>query len=74
MLFLGCVFISDLYLHQDIVHLNNCFKFSKYLMLSFKDKVITLEINVALFKVASFSANKQFLVHDKSGSTSQLIQ
>ena len=43
-------------------------------MLSFKDKVSTLEINVALFKVASFSANKQFLVHDKSGSTSQLIQ
>ena len=41
LLFFGFVVISDLYLFQDIVLLNTCFKFSKNLMLLFIGKVTT---------------------------------
>ena len=41
LLFFGCVVISNLYLFQDFVLLNPCFKYSKNLMLSFIDKVTT---------------------------------
>ena len=41
LLYLGYAVISDLYLFQEPVLLNPCFKFSKTLMLPFIDKVAT---------------------------------
>ena len=47
-MFLGCAVISDLYLSQAILLLNNCFTRSKNLMSSFKDKVTTETLRLEL--------------------------
>ena len=49
LLFFGCVVISDLYLFQEIVLLNLCFRFSKNLILSLVDKVAIGTESLALF-------------------------
>ena len=79
--FVGCVVISDLYLFQETVLLNLCFKFSKNLMLSFINKVTTGKKSLVLVILKSMpvmllllSTNTQCFVHDKSSSTSQLIE
>ena len=45
---MGCVMTSDLYLFQEIVLFNPCFKFSKYLMLLLIDKVTNGKLSLVL--------------------------
>ena len=81
MLLFGVVVILDLYLFQDLVLLNPCFKFSKSLMLPFEIKnatttksLVLFSLNFEYFKFSSSSVSIKLLTHNESSPALQLIK